>query len=343
MNIPIHRFVAALSVAVFTLVALTDAVEAQEKQPQSEAAATSDFGVVKNAIRARFQQRTQLSENVRAVLQDAIIKFRDADVEWVPTEEVDSSLISDYWIGVQCEVADSTSFSPKGVPDTELTVNGGMKILAVTEGSAADQSGLEEGDVLLKFAGKDMDSLNALYAVVGETKDSEALMLVVRNKDLISLEITPQKRPTKEEDESAEVDHSHTVWLTSVGDAIEQEMQVKLIPKGYRLQVDMERGNAILLTVTKGDERWDVGSGSIEDLPEPIRETAADIFEKCEPMVSENSGHLIWHLTATPAFSHPQRWPLWVAGNGDSQLQDLRQEIKQLSEAVKKLESKLDD
>lgn len=349
MSVSILRFSPALSVALVALFALAGVTVAQEDKPKSEAANASNEGVLSTRfnfpVRHAIQTRLQLSEQVKAELEGALrTTLWDAN-------EIDSSLISNYWVGVQCEVAGSTSITPKDIPDAELTVHGGMKILAVTEGGAAEESGLEKGDVLLSFAGKNMNSLNDLYAVIGETKDSEASMLVVRKKELITLQITPQERP-KEEEEAVELDaRLHYPGLSTIEDAFNQEMQGKQLPEGYRLQFELVRGKDVTLKVTKGDETWNVDGDSTDELPEPIQEVASGIVEACEPMVALDRRDfkfvMEWQGAGTPIFRlphlMPHQMPLFDSGNGKGQLDDLRREIKRLSEAVTKLKEKLDD
>lgn len=348
MNVSIFRFSTSVSVALISLVALagvTAAQDAEAKKLQSEAkegkpAVTRHYFLP--GTRPSLQRRYQLSEAVAAKAMEAYLAL-PKDPNLNPPEEVDSSLISNYWIGVQCYNAGATAFSPKEAPDLELTVEGGMEILAVTEGGAAEESGLEEGDVLLKFGGNDVASLNDLYAAIGETKDNEALMLVVRDGALLSMKITPQERPQEpnESDDSDQfqaLDPSiHKIQLWNVEDAMKQEMMGKQLPEGYRLQVELVRGRDIMLKVTKGDETWNADRDSIKDLPEPIQAAASGIVEACEPLVAADGDELwrmAWQANATPTYRRVLE---------GTQLDDIRSQLKQLAEAVKKLEDKLDD
>ena len=303
MSVSIFRLSVTFCVVLVAFAGVTVAQEAK-----SDAEAVPDKKPNSTLQRFYLRQRFQPSIDAKAVIRDRIKDqveiassyFEIVGQEWIPTEEVDSSLISNYWIGVQCEPAGSVTFSPKEVPDAELTIDGGMKILAVTEGSAAEESGLEEGDVLLKFAANQMNTLNDLYAVIGETENNEASIVVVRDGELVSMQIKPQQRP-QETDETEGMDQSpkmelQKISLKSIEDAFQQEFQNKQLPEGYRLQFELVRGKDIMLKVTKGDETWNASDDSLDDLPEPVRAVASDVVEKCRPMVAVNQQQS-WVLT----------------------------------------------
>lgn len=253
-------------------------------------------------------------------------------------EEIDQSLISDYWIGVQCEKAGSTTYSPKELPDAELKIDGGMKILAVTEGGAADESGLEEDDVLLKFATKEMNSVNDLYAVIGETKDEEADLLLIRGGELVSLRITPQKRPEPEVSEEVP-----TAGLWEIKDAINYELNGKQLPKDYRVKIELSFGEDVVVTASKGKESWSADAESIDKLPSDLKPVARDLIAKCQPIVNENVD-LVWHGGGQQFLPHGQflRSPLMLH-NPDNRLIEIYERLKELTTAVKQLKEKMDD
>ena len=335
----------------FLLVAFAGATLAQEAKPKLDSESVEGerpkTALQRFYLKHHSLPRAALNDHIRyqIEIENASSYFELADQEWNPSEKVDSSLISNYWIGVQCEPAGSVTFSPKEIPDAELTINGGMKILAVTEGGAAEESGLEEGDVLLKFAAKDMNTLNDLYAVIGETENNEASLLVVRDGELVSMRITPQERPRPESEQSVDPSAgTHYLDLRTLEDTFKQELQGKQLPEGYRLQFELVRGKEITLKVTKGDETWNVSGDSLDDLPEPVQEVASGIIEKCEPVVAMNlipTWRIAWQAAASPGYAH--RLPLIYSGDEGEQLEDIRQKLKQLAEAVRELKEKLDD
>jgi len=83
------------------------------------------------------------------------------------------------WLGVYIR-----DVSKKLVENNELSVNNGAYVFEVIENSPADKAGINEGDVIVKFNGNDIDDADELSEIVRKNKaDSEATIDVVRGKD----------------------------------------------------------------------------------------------------------------------------------------------------------------
>ena len=248
-------------------------------------------------------------------------------------DQIDMNLVSNFWIGVQCEKAQSTSFAPKVSPETELTIKGGMKVLAVSEGGAANEAGLEEDDVLLKFAGKELNSINDLYAAIGETEDNETEIVLIRDSELVSLQITPKKRP----EESDEEDSAHEIKMwTTIEEAYNNELDGKQIPKGYRVEMEMVRGKEILFQVTQDDNTWQATEETIDELPESIQPIAEELFQRCKPLVGANPTP-VWKILHNPLQPIPFQDP------SSDRLESIERQLNELTEAIKQLKNEKDN
>lgn len=68
------------------------------------------------------------------------------------------------WLGVKIQTVTDDIAETLGVPE-----NTGALVSAVTPGSPADKGGLESGDVILKFDGKDVSTMRGLPKIVAQT------------------------------------------------------------------------------------------------------------------------------------------------------------------------------
>ena len=57
---------------------------------------------------------------------------------------------------------------------------GGVKLDGVSEGSPAEKAGLKEGDVIVKFAGKDVRDLGSYMAAMSSKKVGDTVDVVVK-------------------------------------------------------------------------------------------------------------------------------------------------------------------
>jgi serine protease Do len=95
------------------------------------------------------------------------------------------------WLGV--EVQDVT---PKLEKNKGLTVHEGAYVAEVIEDSPAEKAGIQEGDVIVKFDGKDIDDSDDLIRAVQKTKPkTDVAIEFYRKSDKKSLTVTLGKKP----------------------------------------------------------------------------------------------------------------------------------------------------
>jgi len=94
-----------------------------------------------------------------------------------------------YRIGVSVSRADETLRSQLGLSDAA-----GLVVTGVDEESPAAAAGIQLHDVLLKFGGKPLASIEDLTAQVQEVAENPATMSLLRGGETLTLEVTPAKR-----------------------------------------------------------------------------------------------------------------------------------------------------
>ena len=81
------------------------------------------------------------------------------------------------------------------IPDFTASDVPGMKISGVGGGSPAEKAGLKTGDLIVKFAGQEIRSLEDYAVVLGAVKPDEPVeIVVIRDKQKVTLQITPTVR-----------------------------------------------------------------------------------------------------------------------------------------------------
>jgi serine protease Do len=91
------------------------------------------------------------------------------------------------YLGIQ------TSASQRGAGDADT---GGVPVGDVLSGSPAEQAGLQPGDVILKFDGRDVKSFKALRTLVaGAPLDKQVELQIVRNGKPLTLKTQIKEQP----------------------------------------------------------------------------------------------------------------------------------------------------
>ena len=71
----------------------------------------------------------------------------------------------------------------------------GYKISGVSPDSPAEKGGIQAGDLMIKFAGRDVKNIYDYTAALGEHKPGEEVeVVVIRNKEEVTVKVTLGKR-----------------------------------------------------------------------------------------------------------------------------------------------------
>ena len=159
----------------------------------------------------------------------------------------------------------------------------GVLISQVVEGSPADEAGLEDGDVIIKFKGKDLENHSALTKAVGASSPGEKVELVVlRDGKKKTIEVELGEREEKamvffSDDDEAHFSHDGEnvfVWESKDGDSD----KIKIMMDG----LDILRGGRGFMGVEVDDineqmgEYFDVKDGEGALISSVTEDSAAD-------------------------------------------------------------------
>ncbi len=86
--------------------------------------------------------------------------------------------------------------TPALAANLDLPVEMGVAVVSVAQGSPADEAGLQDGDIILRVAGEDIDHSGELLQVLAQYKAGEPVMVeFLRGDHRQSIEVTLGERP----------------------------------------------------------------------------------------------------------------------------------------------------
>lgn len=157
-----------------------------------------------------------------------------------------------------------------GLEDTK-----GALVAEVQEGSPAEQAGIESGDIIIRFAGKNVERSSQLPLIVGNAPVGEAVDVdVIRDGEEITLEATP--------DELGAMGHRARGDLDQYGLAVEDLSDAEQTRSGLRYGVrvtEISRDSAFSGALREGDILLEVNRVPLyqsEDLVEALNAAAPD-------------------------------------------------------------------
>lgn len=164
------------------------------------------------------------------------------------------------WLGVKIQAV-----SPEIAESLGMKEPKGALVVGMTPNSPAKKAKIESGDVIVRFNGKDIDSMRKLPRVVAETPiGKEVEIEVIRNGKLKRLDVTVGKMDESEEKKPAEEKPSETparkgetvlgMQLTPLTDEIRSEYGLAANTRGI-LIMEMKEGST---AQKKGIEAGDV-------------------------------------------------------------------------------------
>ena len=112
------------------------------------------------------------------------------------------------WLGVSVQNLDEELAGYFGLPDRQ-----GALVLKVLEDSPAEDAGFKEGDVIRKFAGKEIKDVRALLREAGKTEVGKvAIVQIIRDKSPLTLRVKLREQPEDLERLAKVARASEKVW-----------------------------------------------------------------------------------------------------------------------------------
>jgi len=141
------------------------------------------------ADRERFE--SGLSTVQQAIAPDQEQREDRARYHRFELEMCDSDRVSEYWIGAKCRPISE-------LVRTHLSLEHGLEVCKVVDGSPASQAGLKRLDIITLFGDRPLTRIKDLVQAIESSAINPTRLQIVRNGDIRYLEITPQRRPRPE-------------------------------------------------------------------------------------------------------------------------------------------------
>ncbi len=206
---------------------------------------------------------------------------------------------SKYWLGVQIgDVSDDLR------EKLELGKQGGVLVVNVVPNAPAAKAGLKTNDVILTYDGEKMAGPRSLVKQVASSKGEEVVLEVMRDGERLEIKVTPEDRfnfpgdqdfgrqlgeglrqfrftgPKEESKGSAEQQkllqeaseqlgipglrlHMLPGWVEG-GGGFE-------FPANTKISVARENDEPAIITVERGDKKWEVTEDKIAELPQDVQ------------------------------------------------------------------------
>lgn len=193
--------------------------------------------------------------------------------------------LPDYWIGLTCRPIDEPLRVQLGLPEGQ-----GLIVENVMPEGPAATAGIVQHDVLVKAGETPLASLEDLIKAIDETKDTKMAVELYRGGKKQSLEVTPAKRP--EQAQVAPVPAAHGAdwdliqkWIEQLhegrpdrlhffGPGIILPPHAKIsppLPADMTVVITKAGDDPTKITVTRGDEKWEVTEEELDKLPKDVR------------------------------------------------------------------------
>lgn len=172
--------------------------------------------------------------------------------------------VSRGWLGVVIQDVTRELAESFGLKKTH-----GALVSRVLDDSPAAKAGLEAGDVILKFDGKEVTTSSALPPIVGRAPIGKAVNVeVMRNNERKTVKVKIEELPESEEIAKAEGKSGRLVddrLAMEVIDLSETQREELTVPKGGVLVVKVEPGAAADAGIRRGDVILSINSEKVTD------------------------------------------------------------------------------
>jgi membrane-associated protease RseP (regulator of RpoE activity) len=258
---------------------------------------------------------------------------------------------SQWWIGVQCRVADPALREQLGLEE-----NVGLLVEEVVPNSPAAQAELRRYDVLVKAGGKDLRSVEDLVGAINAANGQPLAIELIRRGEKREVTVRPEKRPAQppiprwwfewpgaeffgRPDLPFRFRFMYPGWVVPP-----RGEQLPALPGNLTITITKKGDEPAKIVVKRDGQSWEVSENELEKLP-------ADIRPYVEQML-RGGGPTIWGDTSEPGPKRGERLrpeitipgPPWWAPGQDSRLRErMEQEFKELRRRVEELRESIEE
>lgn len=139
-------------------------------------------------VRQGKPMRVHLVGNLKLDNGPVVVEGKLIDAQTTPAP-------SDFWIGTSVSPVDETLRSHLPALRKEVLKDAGLVVLEVHKGSPAEKAAVQKNDVLCTLDFKPLKSTEDLVARVQDCGGKKVKLQLVRNGELLSIDVEPAKRP----------------------------------------------------------------------------------------------------------------------------------------------------
>ena len=255
---------------------------------------------------------------------------------------------SEYWIGLQCVSARPELRFHLGLADDE-----GILVEAIIDKSPAAKAGIQKYDVLTRAGDKKLTKVQDLIDAVDAVKEAALKVELVRGKERKTVEVTPEKRPPVEPPGPDAAFAPSGEWQKfydfmkqwEPGKGGRPSMRLRFwhpgaiitgdepgdggankLPKNVTIKIQKEGEKPAEVTVTRGDQTWNVKEDDLAALPDDLRPYVERMLGKAGAIARLPLG-----AEAFAPFS-PER-----DGRLEKRLEELNRRIDSLRQSIEEL------
>lgn len=159
------------------------------------------------------------------------------------------------WLGVMVQPIDENLAIAMGLSGPK-----GALIASIVDNSPASKAGLKVGDVILKFDGKEVDTMNKLPRIVGDTELQKKVEIEIlrdgKNQKVFTTIVTPENDSLSDESKSDSKTENKTVLgvkVNNISDELRRAYSIDSSVKGV-VVTDIENGSILAFTgIRPGD------------------------------------------------------------------------------------------
>ncbi|MGI6419070.1 MAG: PDZ domain-containing protein [Thermoguttaceae bacterium] len=267
---------------------------------------------------------------------------------WQVADEQAAVEPSEYWIGLQCVSARPELRFHLGLADDE-----GILVEAIIDKSPAAKAGIQKYDVLTRAGDKKLTKVQDLIDAVDAVKEGLLKVELVRGKEKKTVEVTPEKRPPIEPPGPDAAFAPPGEWQKfydfmkqwEPGKGGRPSMRLRFwhpgaiitgdepvdggtskLPKNVTIKIQKEGEKPAEVTVTRGDQTWNVKEDDLAALPDDLRPYVERMLGKAGAIARLPLG-----AEAFAPFS-PER-----DGRLEKRLEELNRRIDSLRQSIEEL------
>jgi hypothetical protein len=162
-----------------------------------------------------------------------------------------------YWIGVECREAQPELRAQLGLKDDE-----GLVVVHVAEDGPAAKAGLKQHDVIVSAGDTKLNHPPDLVKAVNSADGKELSLKIIRTGKEQTLAVTPAERPQTD---------SHIIARPGAGFLWPGGGPPVELPDNVSVTIVRQGKQPAKITVTRGDDKWEVDDKDLGKLPEDLR------------------------------------------------------------------------